>query len=227
MMLIVEAHALFQQLQFFLISIIFRRVLVKFDTRGFKGDLTVTALAGNDVIIGGKKTNLLNGGAGDDHYVLRGLSDTLMDTDGGIDLIDYSFSANGVKVKLSKTGNQSVNGTAVLSLQGTFEYIAGSEHNDKLIGNSFNNVIFGGGGDDVLNGLGGVNLLIGGLGNDVLIIGQGLDFPQQEGERPFADVPFVTVPSAVALFLKKAPRQTPVSESLLRILAGSPIADLA
>ena len=204
-----------------------------FDARGFSGDLTVDALGGNDVIIGGIGTNRLKGGLGDDHYVLRGVSDMLTETGRGFDLIDYSLFSKSVKVNLGRQGSQNVNGPGnVLSLDGSFEYIAGSRFNDSLIGSAKNNVIFGGDGDDFINadpvpGLTGTNYLIGGGGTDTIVSGQGVDFIQQDGERPFVAIKFVTVPAASApAFLAKAigqaSQRNAVPESLVRILAHSP-----
>ena len=92
--------------------------------------------------------------------------------------------------------------------------------------------VFGGDGDDFINadpvpGLTGTNYLIGGGGTDTIVSGQGVDFIQQDGERPFVAIKFVTVPAASArAFLAKAigqaSQRNAVPESLVRILAHSP-----
>ena len=116
--------------------------------RGGLGADTLLGLAGNDVLWGGAgAANQLQGGLGDDWYVLEA-NDTVVEFEGeGTDTVEARINtyvlANHVEnLVFGGTGN--FNGT----------------------GNAGNNVITGGAGDDVLRGRGGNDTLNGGAGMD-------------------------------------------------------------
>ncbi len=151
-----------------------------------KGD-TLTSIenvvgsAYGDEIRGDDNINRLNGGNGDDVLVGNGGNDILVGGagadkfDGGEgtrDVADYGSAAEGVGVDL-------VNGGFAGEAQGDsftgIEYVYGSRHADKIIGNDDVNRLVGKAGDDYLAGQGGDDYLVGGAGGDVLEGGKGAD----------------------------------------------------
>jgi hypothetical protein len=130
----------------------------------------------------------LDGGAGDDRYVLathRGRI-TIVDP-AGDDTLDFGAAAAGIQVYLAadRGGPQAIDGLGnVLALTGSIENIVGSAHDDILVGDAGANhldgglgddLLFGGPGDDILVGGAGADRLSGGLGGDLLIGGPGRD----------------------------------------------------
>ncbi|MFM7845525.1 MAG: beta strand repeat-containing protein, partial [Planctomycetota bacterium] len=134
---------------------------------------TITGGAGNDIITGGDGDDMLNGGAGNDTYVFNADSslgsDTLDETGGGTDTLDFSTTATaGVTVDLTVGTAQTVNSNLTLTLgTGTnFENVTGGSGNDSITGNANVNVLLGSAGNDTLVGLASNDTLNGGLGND-------------------------------------------------------------
>lgn len=134
---------------------------------------------GNDLLTGGLGDDSLTGGAGDDQFffdadLLLG-SDTLDETGGGYDTIDFTgTTTGGVAIDLSQAGAQTIRaGFLQLTLgSGTaFEKVIGSSMDDTITGNSLNNILLGMSGIDTINGGSGRDFLIGGLGADTLIGG--------------------------------------------------------
>jgi VCBS repeat-containing protein len=122
---------------------------------GGLGRDTLLGLGGNDRLIGGSGVaNQLQGGQGDDTYVLT-VSDTVVELVGeGIDTVETTLAAYtlGTNVEnLAYLGTGGFTGT----------------------GNAAANTLTGGSGADVLRGLGGDDILQGGAGNDVAVL-QGL-----------------------------------------------------
>ncbi|WP_420478743.1 Calx-beta domain-containing protein [Brevundimonas sp. FT23028] len=126
---------------------------------GGLGSDILLGLGGNDVLIGGDgAANTLQGGAGDDIYVVTA-NDTITEFVGeGVDTVQTNRAAYtlGAHVEnLSYFGAGSFAGT----------------------GNGLDNVITGGAGDDVLIGGGGNDTLNGGLGADTVVLrGVGSDY---------------------------------------------------
>ncbi|MCY2963972.1 MAG: calcium-binding protein, partial [Planctomycetota bacterium] len=135
---------------------------------------TLTGNGGNDVLAGGAGNDLLTGGAGDDVYAFTADSalgsDTLNETGGGIDTLDFSATAgSGVTINLGLATAQVVNAnlTLILGSISTFENVVGGVQGDTIIGNANANILSGGAGNDTLTGGAGNDSLIGGTGNDV------------------------------------------------------------
>jgi Ca2+-binding RTX toxin-like protein len=133
----------------------------------------LTGNAGNDILIGGAGNDSLTGGLGDDSYRFATSSalgtDTLNESAGGIDTLDFSSSASlGVTINLATTTSQVVNAnlSLVLGLATAFENAIGGGGNDSLTGNTLANVLTGNAGNDTLIGLAGNDTLAGGLGDD-------------------------------------------------------------
>ncbi|RZJ24853.1 MAG: calcium-binding protein, partial [Brevundimonas sp.] len=120
---------------------------------GGTGRDTLLGLGGDDILIGGAGApNQLQGGTGDDTYILT-VNDTVVELAGeGIDTIitaaltGYTLGAH--VENLTYTGAAAFTGT----------------------GNGLDNVITGGSGDDVLRGAGGDDTLIGGDGMDIAVL---------------------------------------------------------
>jgi len=113
---------------------------------------------GNDIIDGRLGADNMNGGFGNDTYVVDNVADVAAESlffGGGIDLVQSSVSHTlSVNLEnLTLTGAAAINGT-------------GNAKNNSLIGNSANNI---------LSGLNGNDRIIGGLGNDIIVGGLGTD----------------------------------------------------
>jgi hypothetical protein len=146
--------------------------------------LSVVTGAGDDTIslLGkplDKGTINLNGGTGNDTYLLATRYSTINLTDtSGIDTIDFSDATHAVKVDLARSGGQRqlIGGNNQLSIHSVIENLTGSNYADMLKGNSSNNIIIGGAGNDTIwSGGAGRDILIGGLGSDLIRGGSGDD----------------------------------------------------
>jgi Ca2+-binding RTX toxin-like protein len=134
---------------------------------------TLTGNAGNDTLTGAAGNDTQVGGLGDDTYLFAANSalgtDTLNESAGGIDTLDFSGTTSlGVTVNLTTTTSQVVNAnlSLVLGLATGFENAIGGGGNDSLTGNTLANVLTGNAGNDTLIGLAGNDTLAGGLGDD-------------------------------------------------------------
>ncbi|GAA0652777.1 beta strand repeat-containing protein [Brevundimonas lenta] len=116
--------------------------------RGGLGADTLLGQGGNDILWGGAgANNTLQGGLGDDRYVLEALDSVVEIAGQGIDTVEarigsYNLAANVENLIYTGAGN-----------------FSGA-------GNVLNNVMTGGAGDDLLRGRGGVDTLVGGAGVD-------------------------------------------------------------
>jgi trimeric autotransporter adhesin len=117
---------------------------------------------GNDLdnlITGNSAVNMLNGGLGNDTYVV-GSGDLIVEAaDEGTDLVQSAISfalASNVE-NLTLTGSAAVDAT-------------GNEINNVLTGNTGINTLNGGQGNDTLNGGTGADSLLGGAGDDTYIV---------------------------------------------------------
>lgn len=109
----------------------------------------------NDTLTSGLTSTTLEGGAGDDTYVVVA-NVTVVEAGAGDDLILTTAATYTLPTNVERLTH-----TANLAFTGT--------------GNADANVITGGSGADTLSGLGGDDTLIGGLGNDILYGGAGAD----------------------------------------------------
>ena len=92
----------------------------------------------------------------------------------GIDTVDYSASASGVRINLfdNTASGGHANGDILISI----ENVIGSASGDNtIIGSDIRNRLEGGDGFDVISGQGGDDTIIGGLGRDSLSGGEGSD----------------------------------------------------
>ncbi|MBN1853851.1 MAG: hypothetical protein JW829_14050 [Pirellulales bacterium] len=163
---------------------------------GEDGNDTLEGDAGDDSLDGGPGgQTIMDGGLGDDWYVVHHLSATsiqIVEIDqGGKDAIDLSqaMDPEGAYLDLRMAGPQNVFQNVSLNLSettiGHIEIILGTPYGDCLHGNAANNLICGHGGADHIYGEGGNDILYGGIdddwlhggpGNDMLLGSSGHDF---------------------------------------------------
>lgn len=129
--------------------------------RGGGGSDTINGSAGNDVIYDGGGHDRVDAGSGDD-VMFAGAGNDFYDGRSGFDTLDFSGSARGITLDLSKhtatgMGNDTVWGV---------EAVIGSAFDDVMKGDKRDNVLDGGEGNDVIRGLGGADTLTGGKGSD-------------------------------------------------------------
>ena len=159
-------------------------------TGGDAGD-TLSGSGGNDSLVGKKGDDTLIGGLGDDNFVfdVDGAlgSDTIDESAGGIDTLDFSATKNNsIAVNLSLTTAQIVHANLTLTLGSAtvLENVIGGSKADTITGNSLDNVLTGGAGDDNLTGGAGDDTYVfdadAALGSDTLTDASGsydtLDF---------------------------------------------------
>ncbi|MEM9128299.1 MAG: DUF4214 domain-containing protein [Pseudomonadota bacterium] len=137
---------------------------------GDYGSDTLEGGNGIDQLRGGEGIDFLNGGAGDDF--LNGWTGAdRLDGGAGEDEVGYEGSEAGVTINL-ETGTGSgghAQGDTILNV----ENVAGSDHNDTLIGDASDNKLWGQSGNDNLQGGAGNDTLTGGLGGDSFVFGEG------------------------------------------------------
>ena len=116
--------------------------------RGGLGADTLIGLGGDDILWGGAGAgNTLQGGAGNDWYVLEATDSVVEFVGEGTDTVEARIAAYTLGAHI-----ENLNFVGIGGFTGA--------------GNALNNVITGGAGDDVLRGRGGADTLIGGLGVD-------------------------------------------------------------
>ncbi|NBB47172.1 hypothetical protein GVN24_02675 [Rhizobium sp. CRIBSB] len=122
----------------------------------------------DDTFVSSSSWHVLEGGAGDDIYIISRDDIVILEHDfGGYDEVwtsarTYSLVDQMHVEKLVYTGNVS----AFLSGNELDNIILGSVGNDQLNGNAGNDTLIGGLGDDLLNGGSGADILDGGAGRD-------------------------------------------------------------
>jgi hypothetical protein len=114
-------------------------------------------LDGNDYLNGGLGADTMDGGAGNDYYIVDNAGDVVIEVaGGGTDTVNSSlnYSLFGTELEnLTLSGAVAINAT-------------GNDYANSLTGNAADNVLIGGLGNDVLNGGLGADTMTGGLGND-------------------------------------------------------------
>jgi|GEM_PF-874962 len=115
--------------------------------------------AGNDILDGGAGDNIadtLNGGTGDDTYIIDSYQDVLIETlNGGTDTVRTSLS---------------------YQLQDNFENLVLTGTAISAVGNAANNSLFGNDSDNEIDGGAGNDTMVGGLGNDTYYVGEAGDW---------------------------------------------------
>ncbi|MHA7774510.1 proprotein convertase P-domain-containing protein [Roseibium sp. M-1] len=114
----------------------------------------------------------------DDNYIFTseyadyagtfGHSQTLADTDGGIDNVNTSALSSNNTLRLFGGGTSVIEGVSVTTSGSTIENAITGDGNDVIVDNVRSNVLNGMRGNDVLFGGDGNDVLIGGFGSDTL-----------------------------------------------------------
>lgn len=126
---------------------------------------TLTALGGNDTLDGFWGADTLIGGTGDDHYLVYGFGEQVIENaDEGIDSVSSwaSWTLSGNLENLTLAGTSAISGT-------------GNALDNVLTGNAGSNILYGGAGNDTLTGGDGNDYLLGESGLDILVGGTGDD----------------------------------------------------
>jgi Ca2+-binding RTX toxin-like protein len=122
------------------------------------GAINGTGNALDNTLIGNSGANVLNGGAGNDIYVV-GPGDTVTEqANAGTDTVQSASTWTlGANIEnLTLIGTSAINGT-------------GNTLDNVIIGNSAVNTLTGGAGNDFLDGGAGADILTGGAGNDTYV----------------------------------------------------------
>lgn len=129
---------------------------------GGAGSDTLIGLAGNDTLIGSDgAANQLQGGLGDDLYIVTA-NDTLVEFSGeGIDTVQTNVASHTLRQNFE---NLTFTGT------GRFTGIGNAENNVITGGAGSDTLIGAGGNDTLIGGAGGANQLQGGTGDDLYIV---------------------------------------------------------
>jgi len=128
----------------------------------------LTAGAGNDTLDGASGLgdyDLMDGGPGDDVYLVDTPADlTFEASGGGIDTVFASISGGGYYLYANVEN---------LVLRGATPFGVGNELANVLTGSAGANWLLGGAGADTLNGMGGNDVLFGESGADLFVFGRG------------------------------------------------------
>ena len=132
---------------------------------------TVIGGAGNDNMTDGVGTSRLEGGNGNDNFIVT--NDNTRDIlrgGAGDDSLDYSVFVANLTVNLGGTFDVLGSGTAGnLDNINNFQNIISGAGDDSILGDTLVNNINGGGGNDSINGSGGADRLTGGTGADTFV----------------------------------------------------------
>ena len=139
---------------------------------GLGGDDTLIGHGGADSLDGGDGSDSLAAGAGND-VLIGGAGADRLAGGGGTDTADYTTSASGVRVSLTK--GLGFDGDAAGDTLLGIENLSGSSGDDRLTGDTNANVLTGHGGNDRFYGGEGVDSLHGGAGADTLTGGPDAD----------------------------------------------------
>lgn len=180
------------------------------DLAGGGGHDEINGGAGDDRLSGGAGNDTLSGGAGNDTYWYAETSfgnDSLTDSAGDSDTLDFSSFTRPVTLSLGNTATQTIEGASQLNLTSAtaFENLLGTRFKDVLTGNSLDNLLSGGGGDDSLNGAAGNDRLVGGAGNDTFVFtgtALGNDVIVEDAARDTDTLDFGNLGGNVAIELK-------------------------
>lgn len=133
------------------------------------GDDTVTALAGDDVVlvqVGGSV--VINGGQGDDFIIAVRATKAIINGGPGISLIAGSPGNDEITTEDDVDIIASGAGDDIINSGGEIDLISGGSGNDTINGGDGDNYLYGLDGNDIITSGKGDSRLYGGLGNDRL-----------------------------------------------------------
>ncbi len=159
--------------------------------------LTINALGGNDILVGGSGNDNLNGGTGDDTIVHSGGDDTFSGGTGndtwrfpinnasGNPNVDADIARGTIQVSSDTSTLVSIENIVVEDNRQTFLF--GDSAGNRMVAAGSKDLLDGRSGDDLLDGGPSQDILIGGPGNDILYGSEGND-TLVAGERTVAGV---------------------------------------
>lgn len=124
---------------------------------------SVAVTFGDSNYVGG--ADILDGGSGNDVFIVDNALDTVTDSSGAADRIEST-----VTIAALTGGIENLTLLGALAIAGT-----GNTLNNVIRGNDAANALNGGDGNDVLDGRGGNDAMNGGNGNDVFVVDSTLD----------------------------------------------------
>ncbi len=141
-----------------------------------EGAVSISGLAGDDMIVGSADADTLLGGDGDDVIVGGSGSDSI-DGGAGNDFVSFEDAEEGVSVIVGTHHGEATIGPDVDTLSGDAgnDSLFGGDHADSLDGGVGNDLLEGGTGNDTLSGDAGNDSLFGGNHTDSLDGGVGND----------------------------------------------------
>src|SRR6185295_18114732 len=142
-------------------------ILIGFDDTTGIGTAVANVMqgsTGNNLLDGGRDIDRLEGGLGNDIYLVDNLLDVIVENDkAGIDEV-----RTAVNLDLAAAGVETVENITLLVAA---EDATGNSLGNVITGNVFDNILTGGGGNDTLIGNDGNDTLDGGTGNDRMVGG--------------------------------------------------------
>ena len=136
------------------------------DASGFSGTVIVLAGDGNDTLISGPGTNLLDGGAGNDRFVFpmtAALHSVFVYGRDGEDTLDFSAFNVSISINLATIGafqTVAVGRLQIALMELDVEDVVGGQAGGVITGNSLDNVITVTGGSNTIDGSTGNNTLV-------------------------------------------------------------------
>jgi Ca2+-binding RTX toxin-like protein len=147
----------------------------------------------NDTLTGGVGANVLQGGAGNDAYIIKDAANVIVEAaGGGTDTVYTSVS----DTLASYVENLYATGSAAITL-------TGNTLNNKLVGNGAANLLNGGSGNDTLSGGGGGDRMYGGTGNDIYYVDSAYDRVAETSSGGTMDIVYTSVSHTMASYVEK------------------------
>jgi len=147
----------------------------------------------NDTLTGGNGASVLQGGAGNDTYIVKNAENVLVEAaGGGTDLVQtfvtYALGAN--------LENLYALGTDAITL-------TGNTLSNKLVGNGAANTLYGNSGNDTLDGGAGADRMVGGTGNDIYYVDNIRDVVAETSSGGTSDLVYTKVSYTLSAYVEK------------------------
>lgn len=154
--------------------------------KGGSGSDVLMGGDGDDYLYGYGRLNWLDGGFGNDTYIVYSDGDKITDAGGTDTVISYiTFVLPDEIENLTLKGSAALDGVGndlANKIVGTAaaNRLWGGYGHDTLLGGSGNDTLYGGDGNDFLDGGFGFDLMVGGRGNDTYVLNSGKDRVQEK-----------------------------------------------